>query len=203
MPIPRPEVLSYDDLRTNAAAFLGRHWPSGRIPVDVEYMADVELGIDIVPVSDLLAVTDVDGFLAADGKELYVDEGVYKHQMLYRYRFTVAHELAHLELHRTLLNAADFKTPDEWRQFQGSIPEQDRSWFEWQAYAFAGLILVPPEPLVEQIRVARNMARETGFDVDLEVEAHRTYLAEWVGRRFEVSAEVILRRGAYDEHWNR
>lgn len=198
--IPPPEVFSYDDLRPRASTFLDRYWPSGEIPVDIEHIADVEFGIDLIPVTYLLDATDVDGFLAADGREIWVDEWVFSHR-LHRYRFTIAHELAHVVLHERLVDALNFDSIDEWRDLQASISEEDRSWYEWQAYAFAGLVLVPPSALTEYIDRAVGMARSEGFEPDLAIEAHRTYLAEWVGRRFEVSGEVILRRGSYDDHW--
>jgi Zn-dependent peptidase ImmA (M78 family) len=182
---------------------LGKYWPSRKVPVDIEHIADVELGINIVPVPDLLAVAEVDGFLSADRKEVYIDEAVFRHRQLYRYRFTIAHELAHLHLHTDLCATAKFRSVQEWKDFQDSIPEEDRSWFEWQAYSFAGLILVPADPLARFIRQAIAKARAITFNIDLSVDAHRTYLAEWVGRRFEVSGEVILRRGQYDGHWQK
>ena len=33
----------------------------------------------------------------------------------------------------------------------GEIPETDREWLEWQAYAFGRLILVPGKPLRERM----------------------------------------------------
>lgn len=91
----------------------------------------------------------------------------------------------------------------EWYAFQDSLPEEARSWYEWQANSFAGLILVPPDPLVEKLQDARKLAVDAGMEVDLEDDRTRSYLTEWIGRRFEVSAEVIERRGKYDGHWER
>ncbi len=151
----------------------------------------------------LYQAVDVGGFLSSDGSEIFVDRGVYEHAKLYHYRFTLAHEIAHRELHTRLLTTANYKTPQDWYAFQDSIPERDRRWYEWQANSFAGLILVQPSALAEKVREAVRMAEQQGFtSVDLEEEATRSYLAEWVGRRFEVSADVILRRGKYDGHWS-
>jgi len=127
-------------------------------------------------------------------------ESVFERQ-LHRYRFTLAHELGHLWLHRDLYDAADFSSIDEYKQFVASIRPDDYGWYEWQAYCFGGLILVPREPLAERIGEAVKMAIGRGHEPDLSTEGHRQYIAEWVGRRFEVSADVILKRGAYDGHW--
>lgn len=89
-------------------------------------------------------------------------------------------------------------------EFLGEMPEESRGWYEWQGYAFAGLLLVPAERLKARVEEAVEKARRESFDaLDLEVEAHRDFVAEWVGRRFDVSAEVIVRRGDYDGHWER
>ena len=158
-----------------------------------------------MPVSSLLSAYGVDGYLSRDGGTIYIDEGVYAHRKLYRYRFTLAHELGHWYLHERLFASAhEYATVDEWREWLLSIPEIDRRYYEWQAYAFAGLILVPAEPLATILEEGNDKFKsELGRDLDLEAEAEREYLAEWVGRRFEVSGQVILKRGAYDEHWTR
>lgn len=202
MAVPAPRVLSYSELRKIADAFSQKHWPSGAIPVDVEFIVDVEFGLDIVAVPHLHAGYGIDGFLAADRTTIYIDQAVQDHSLLYRYRFTLAHELAHYHLHGALFEDAAFDSVDTWRRFLNHMPEKSRSWYEWQGYAFAGLLLVPRDALVEKIEDAVDLARQSSFqDLDLDVEAHRDMVAEWVGRRFEVSAEVIVRRGVYDGHW--
>lgn len=200
---PSPEFLSYDDLRPTAEKFLEEYWPSGDIPVDIEHIIDVGFGVDIVPLYQLYELVDVGGFITADASEIYVDRDVYEHDKLYHYRFTLAEELAHGYLHQDLLKSADFNSPDEWLEFQESIPENDRKWYEWQAKSFAGLILVPPEALGEKIDDAKQLAHAKGMNpIDLDHPPTREYLAEWVGRRFDVSGDVILRRGQYDGFWD-
>lgn len=204
MAVPSPEVLSYEDLRAIVEEFRQRYWPSGSIPVDVEFIVDVKLALDIVAVPHLYRAYGIDGFLSADRSTVYIDQAVQEHSILYRYRFTLAHELAHYHLHRALFDGASFESVEEWRHFLRSMPEESRSWYEWQGYAFAGLLLVPRDALAQKIDDAVAQAHEADFtDLDLDVEAHRDILAEWVGRRFDVSAEVIVRRGAYDGHWDR
>lgn len=204
MTVPAPEALSYEDLRRIVEQFRREHLPSGEIPVDVEFIADVRLALDIVAVPHLYSGYGIDGFLSADRSTIFVDQAVQEHNILYRYRFTLAHELAHYHLHRDLFEAAEFDSVEDWKEFLGEMPEESRGWYEWQGYAFAGLLLVPAEPLRTRVEEAVEKARRQGFDaLDLEVQAHRDLVAEWVGRRFDVSAEVIVRRGDYDGHWER
>ena len=199
---PSPAYRSYDQLRSAADEFLKRYWPTGNVPVDVEHIVDVELRLDVVPVPYLLDDSEIDGLLSADRSTIWVDEAAFSNpRLLYRYRFTLAHELGHWYLHRDLFEATDFKSVEEWKEFISQISEEDRSWYEWLAYAFGGLILVQEEPLGERIETARKRAAEGGFDLDLDIEAHCEYLAEHVGRRFDVSGRVILKRGYYDGYW--
>jgi hypothetical protein len=41
--------LSYEDLRQKADEFLAAHHPKGAIPVPIEEIIEMQLGIDIVP----------------------------------------------------------------------------------------------------------------------------------------------------------
>lgn len=201
MSMPVPEYVEYDYLREVADEFLGRHWGE-KIPVDIEHIVDVELGLDIVPVRHLYRGYGIDGYLSADRSAIYVDEAAYDHTVLYHYRFTLAHEVAHLVLHRDLFDAAEFGSIEDWKRFLGEMPEWARSRYEWQGYNLGGLLLVQEEPLDRHISSAVEMARKKSFDeIDLREEAHRDYIAEYVGRRFDVSQDVILKRGAKDGHW--
>src|SRR3989338_4654570 len=89
---------------------------------------------------------EIVGFTSSDLKDITIDEWTWKHQ-LGRYRFTLAHELGHIVLHQHLYEPRQFHTIEEWKQFINSIPEKDHAWYEWQAHAFAGLVLVPAEQL--------------------------------------------------------
>lgn len=79
--------------------------------------------------------------------------------------------------------------------------EADRGWLEWQAYAFAGLILVPTEPLLAEYQKAVRVAGRVGLSIQKAGEVARSYVAEWLARRFEVSAQVIEKRLGKDELW--
>lgn len=199
--VPPHEVLSYEDIRGRVDDVLRRYWPSGSIPVDVEHIADVGLGLDIVAVAYLHSRYGIDGFLSSDRRAIYVDSAVQEHSILYRYRFTIAHELGHYFLNERLFADRTFRSVDEWMEYLKEFPEEERSWFEWQGYSFGGFLLAPRAALAERVEDARRMARDAGFEVDLENEVHRQQIAEWVGRRFEVSADVILKRGKADGLW--
>lgn len=63
---------------------------------------------------------------------------------------------------------------------------------------------MPPNALRETLEQVLERARSAGIGkIDLRNDALRDYVAEWIGRRLEVSASVVLRRGADDGLWRR
>lgn len=196
----RPAVLSYNDLRQLATAFLRDYHPAGTVPIPIEEIVEFRFRIDIIPVEGLQAAHEVDGFISSDLKAIYVDAFVWQ-QRPGRYHFTLAHELAHAVLHRRIYQAHRFQTIEEWKRFQDEISEDDRRWLEWQAYAFAGLILAPPEPLQDLYRKAVRRADAAELSVQQAGEAALLYIAEWISRRLEVSPQVVERRLRYDKLW--
>lgn len=195
-----PAFLSYDDLRRRAADFLRTHHPAGTIPVPIEEIVEFKYEIDIVPVPGLQEAFAVDGFISSDLQTITVDAFVYGHRPG-RYRFTLAHELAHAVLHRRIYAAHQFQRVEDWKRFQREIDEEDRRWLEWQAYAFAGLVLVPAEPLHDAHRRAVRAAARAGLSVQKAGEVAYSYIADWLAKQFEVSAQVIEKRLRKDGLW--
>lgn len=191
-------ILSYAQIRTRAEAFLARHHASGTVPVPIEEIVEFQLGLDIFPLPSLRTLLEIDGFLTGDLKQIVVDEDIYlRHPN--RYRFTLAHEVGHVELHAELYRSAGFETVEEWKRFVNSIPEETHGWLEYQAYAFAGLVLVPSEPLDAGVRECIESA--TSLTIDLA--ANEDYLweqsAHFLAKRFQVSAAVIEKRLLKDD----
>jgi len=188
----QPPFLPYDTLRRRAGDFLRTHHPEGSIPVPIEEIVEFRYRIDIIPVPGLQEAFEVDGFISSDLKAITVDSFVYERRPG-RYRFTLGHELAHAVLHPRIYQAHQFRTTEEWKRFQREMDEQDRRWLEWQAYAFAGLILVPADPLRTEYQRAVRLTTAG--------EVARSYVADWLAKRFEVSAQVIEKRLEKDELW--
>jgi hypothetical protein len=195
-----PPFLSYADLRRRAGDFLRTYHPDGSIPVPIEQIVEFHYRLDIIPVPGLQDAFEVDGFISSNLMSITVDAFVYEHRSG-RYRFTLAHELAHVVLHRRIYEAHRFRRVEEWKRFQREMDEDDRRWLEWQAYAFAGLILVPTEPLRAEYQKAIRAASRAGLSVQKTGEVAKSYITDWLARRFEVSPQVIERRLDKDELW--
>ena len=141
-------IHSYEALRKKADDFLRTYNPSGTIPIPIEEIVELEFNINIIPVLALQREFKVEGFTSSDLKNIYVDEYVYT-DYLNRYRFTLAHEIGHIVLHRNLYSENLFSSIAEWKEFINSMTEEEHGWLEYQGYAFDGLILVPRENLIK------------------------------------------------------
>jgi len=135
----------------------------------------------------------VDGFISGDLTCIRVDQFVLE-KRVNRYRFTLAHELGHWYLHRDLYAQLSFGSIDEWKRFQIEVDETDYGWLEYQAYAFAGLVLVPTGHLKAQFQSAASAAERIGFSRQSEPEAFYEFVIETLREIFEVSDAVIARR---------
>lgn len=198
---PKPEWLSKDAIRKEAEEFLAEFSDSSDVPVDIERIVDTNAGVDIVELDGIFAAYGIDGFLSSDTKTIYVDKYIAGGKPLNRYRFTLAHEIGHWYLHQELYEAAAYQNPEEFTRFRSGLGIDDVNWYEWQAREFAGLVLVPPAALRRKVDEAINEGKGRGLEPDLASEAYRDAVAEWVGRRLEVSADVIRFRDAADGLW--
>lgn len=197
-----PEFLSYGDIRCRADGFLAQYHPPVTIPVPIEHIAEAKLGIDIVPVPGLREILQsddygVESYITSDLREIHIDEWIWRYRFN-RYRFSVAHEIGHATLHRELYQSARFDSVTSWKAFAGSVPHDDYGWYEWQAYAFAGLILVPAEPLRDAVErhlgsVAQRVQRE-GIALARVWDTVWDIVVDEVAHEFKVSGDVIQKR---------
>lgn len=111
----RPPVLSYDGLRERAELFLQEFHEERTLPVPIEEIVEFDFEIEVVPLEGILDDLHVDAFLTSDLRRIYVDEFVLSHRP-HRYRFSLAHEIAHHELHRPLFEAAHVTSVRDWQE---------------------------------------------------------------------------------------
>ena len=190
-------VLSYEDLRTRADGFLAEFHPSGEIPVPIEQIIEFQLGLHITSLPGLKDLLDIDGFISGDLSTITVDEYIYN-KVENRYRFTLAHEVGHFWLHRQLYEDADFDSIAGWKQFVTQIPEDKHNWLEYQAYSFGGLVLVPKEQLLSEIRSKVKLLDGTGVSLEEHWDLAWEYICSDVAKSFSVSKAVIEKRVTKD-----
>ncbi|MEW6186076.1 MAG: ImmA/IrrE family metallo-endopeptidase [Thermodesulfobacteriota bacterium] len=99
---------------------------------------------------------------------------------LHRLRTTLAHEAAHVLLHRTLYLAENFKTLDQKRLCRevGFKKMKQYDWREWQANRGMGALLLP----------AGLVKREL---VKVDPAGSRSKILQVISRRFAVSTDAV------------
>jgi hypothetical protein len=178
--------------------------PAGRsLPVQILDLAEFDLGLDLVPVDGLREQLDIDALLMGDLRSILLDKRAFMSSRLeYRLRFSVAHEIGHLMLHRDIYGGLQHTTAKEWFDYISAIPEVEYGWVEWQAYEFAGRLLVPPGPLREAFQVAIKSAEAAGYSDWLAAdEAALDYIATRIAPKFGVSVEAIAKRLRVEKLW--
>lgn len=193
--------FQYEDLRRYAEEFLSTHHPSRKIPVPIEEIVDLRLGINIVPMPGF-GNFDTVAYISPDLTEIRVDEFVYNHRPN-RYRFSLAHEIGHLVLHADLFRQFRFSDIASWKSFMtDDISLEQYRYLEFHANSFAGLILAPAAELREVFFDYVEKAQSHGIDFDESGTGAREVVEEHVAGVFEVSAEVIHKRIEFDNLWH-
>lgn len=151
-------ILSYEDINKRAEDFLRDYKRNEILPVDIEAIAEFDLGLNIFPFPNLQETFDVEGFISGDLDVIYVDEFIY-YQRPARYRFTLAHEIGHYALHSDLITSFHPRSIADWSEFILAVDEETYGWLEWQAYSFAAAVLVPRFSLKQDFRNKLKLLR--------------------------------------------
>jgi Zn-dependent peptidase ImmA (M78 family) len=193
-------ILSYDDINKRAEDFLREYNRNEILPVDIEAIAEFDLGLNIFPFPNLQETFDVEGFLSGDLNVIYVDEFIYYHRLA-RYRFTLAHEIGHYVFHSDLIASFHPQSVADWGKFVLGIDEETYGWLEWQAYSFAAAVLVPRVSLKQNfhnelklLQPKIDFIRSKG----LSVESSQDYIVNAIATKligiYDVSADVLNKR---------
>src|SRR5262249_1209750 len=133
--------VSYAQAEAEAEAFLAKQWAERTIPIPIEPIVEHRLGIHIEVVRSLFRDTGISGFLTNDASTIYVDEFMWAN-FEQRYRFTLAHEIAHLQLHARFYRRTRIRSKEELLAFRKALVASDVNRLEIQAMNFAGAVLM-------------------------------------------------------------
>lgn len=191
--------LPYDHLQRLAEDFLRQHHAPGSIPIPIEEIIELQLGLDIIPMPGLAKGCDIYAFPARDLRAIYIDQGVQESHAA-KYRFHLAHELAHIVLHADLIRELSFTNFQEWKAVLAEIPEEAHGHFEYQATALAGLLLAPPLPLAEIF--ANALARlPSGLSVRKLSEIGQQIIEDHLARELVAPPGIVRVRVEKDRLW--
>lgn len=193
------DYLSDEEIALVAEDFLNKIG-SDEIPVQIEKIVEYDLGMDIVPAPGIQQFVNTDAFTSGDFSSIWVDEDVYNNRY-YRYRFSLAHEVGHVIMHKKYLMEIEFANLDEYKAFIDELDERDHSKMEYQGYTFGGLVLVPRERLKmyfqEELKKVKRYI-DQARDNKIARNAYLSYVVDKIASNlspvFEVSTGVLTRR---------
>lgn len=189
----KPRYISYDETRAAAEEFLNEYHAALTIPVPIAEIVEFDLAMEIIPILGLRDEITGEAFLSSDLGAIYVDEDTMKYNPG-RYRFSLAHEVAHYWLHDELYQNTKVDSIREWRAVQEALGTGYRN-FETQANNFAGLVLVPTDELTIEFRT--TAAQLAGLGIrgdDLSREPARSRIITHMAQHFAISDQTATIR---------
>ncbi len=194
MPFDKLPTYSVRQLEAKAGQYLvDKFGPDVPIPVDIDLLVERE-GIDLDEWPKLRTNHGIEGGVWRDigsgqlfifiAEELMADESPRGYG---RYRMTVAEELAHIHLHRAVIEQID--TLAKFRELQ-----TDKQWadVERDAKRYAAALLMPGKALSASAeRVYAELVRQAGTD---NSEAVKKWLRTLLAKEFEVSETAMHHR---------
>lgn len=201
------DYLSYDAVKKEAEKFNAQFNPNNKIPVEIGEIVEFDLDIKIAPIPDLESNFDIVALMSVDLSTIYVDNYTFENQE-YRYRFSLAHEMGHYWLHRKFYQTLKINSVEEWISLYRNLKDEEYHWFEWQAYSFAGILLVPDfklTPLFNQTLEKMQAAFAKARKIHATRTPYLDFVADSFGRilarEFNVSPGVVKRRILKDDYY--
>lgn len=192
--------LRYEEIATIANQFLATHECLEKLPVPIEEIVENDLKMDIIPTPNLQRDFGIEGFTSRDFSSIYVDESIYTNNY-YRYKFTLAHEIGHLVIHREALEQLEFDSISSWTGVLDQIDGFAYGKMEFQGYCFGGLILVPPHHLARlfheelpRVQPLIAQAKDLGIKPKDYIDYAADTMATNLKKYFEASTDVLIRR---------
>lgn len=199
------EWLDKEEIWRRADEFFMEYWQEAILPVNMEKIVEERLNLNIEPERHLKTDHDMDAFLRRDLTGIVVDYDCYMEDRFQnRMRFSLAHEVGHLILHRYTYKNLPASSPDEWKEFILNMPDKEYASFEWQANEFAGRLLVPRGLLIQEIKDAYEELKSNQILIDYlerNPDAVLARVSPKLCKPFGVSTEVIERRVDRESLW--
>ncbi|MDO8487013.1 MAG: ImmA/IrrE family metallo-endopeptidase [Candidatus Curtissbacteria bacterium] len=175
------------DVARAADKFLQTYHSSLTLPIPIENIVESKMGIALFAVPGIRSLIGVDAFISSDFTQITVDENYFT-RFPERTRFSIAHEVGHLILHKEWYEKYGPNNFEEYLTSHDRIDEQVYKFTEIQAHTFAGLVLVPTEQLLEELK------KRLGKIPSMELPEIIAPAVQDLPEIFQVSDAVILRR---------
>lgn len=183
--------LTYSDIGQKVEAFFNEYHPSIEIPIPIEEIIELKIGLNIFPFPRLFKDHALNGFLSRDLSTINVDDYQYE-QLNEKYRFTIAHELGHYILHKSFYeNLPLFEEVNDYIKWRLSIPREDITWFETHGDWFAEQMLVPTAPLENICQEVVDKYKGIFIKMDTIPDDVWSYISNEVATFFDVNPPVV------------
>ena len=179
--------FSYADIGQAADDFLKKYHPSATLPVPIEEIVEQKMDIAVYAIPGIKDILGIDAFINAGFDEITIDEYCFV-KYPGRTRFSVAHEIGHLILHKDWYMKYGPKNFEDYPNAYEKLDEKMYQYIEIQASNFAGLVLVPPKLLLTELK------KRLGKVPSKEEPEILFPVAQELLNIFQVSGEVMFRR---------
>lgn len=201
--IPRVDFIPPAKIREIAEGYLAEHHPADTIPIPIEEIIELKERYEVIPVEDLSAHGH-EAFTSRNQQTIYIDKEIYMRENPNRRRSTLAHELAHLILHKPIFDAATFDDIAGWKQFLASMPDDRVKRIEIQAFELARHLLIPTHHFTAVYSQMAEQLRAFGMsDVQSLPPQALLMFAKLMGNKFQVSHNLIHNRAVSEGLWTR
>jgi Zn-dependent peptidase ImmA (M78 family) len=186
--------ISEADIKSRADQVRLEHW-GDIIPVDVEKILEPKLKLSVVPSPGMYKLSGFDAFISSNWDYIYVDNDRYLDDLHYkRVRFSLAHELGHLILHKSLYESLEFAKIEDFYAFYETVNRDQYSFLETQANKFAGHFLIPRDKLQEEFQKLKKKKTKILKEAGLEGIGDHVligYMVDELAAIFNVSSHAL------------
>lgn len=178
-----------------ATSFLKKYNPENIIPIDIENIVAKDFKLSVIPIRRLFREFGIRSYTDPNLSTIYIDAEEFDDEC--SARVTITHELAHVLLHGDIFRNREFKSVDEYLEFQDSLNKKNSKGYailERQASFLAPYILLPQKQLKNFVN-----SRVKGWGgVDCMVLEHFQILIEDIKKTFLVSKGCIQQQIIYE-----
>ena len=187
-PLIKAPFITRGKIIEEADIFRKKFW-NNTVPVDIEKIIEQKFNINIIPIPNLMESCYTDAFITYDWKSIYVDNKKYMDDRYEgRLRFSLAHEIGHLILHREIYPGFGINSSQDFYKFFENINQEQYNYFEGQANKFASYLLIPDDILQgERRELLSNYEIPDGIDEDILNHVIASVLCD----RFNVSPDAL------------
>lgn len=181
--------LSYEKIEEVADAFRISNWGSS-IPVNIDWIIEYKLKIDLIPHPNLKYYTGVEALLASSLDKITYDSSILESRIV----FSIAHEIGHFVLHKEAIKFLRPSSIDGWKSLILKMPQSILSKAETQANIFASYFLIPSKNILTLLDELKDDITKAKDIIGDDYETLIDYLIPSLSKKFAVTRSAMYFR---------